>query len=192
MSDHIDFYFDIISPYAYIAYKKILKIKDVNFKLKPILLGGLHNLAGITAPAFNKYKMKNMQNDCELVAKKNNINFKWNSRFPINSLNIMRGYLCVEDNKKEEYLNIFFEAYWKEDLDLSNNELMKQLLNKLNINENDFFNSINNQDIKDKLKELTQEAFKKEVFGAPTFIVNNKIFWGQDRLEYALDEVKNI
>ena len=51
---------------------------------------------------------------------------------------------------------------------------------------------LTNQDIKDKLKELTQEAFEKEVFGAPTFIVNNKIFWGQDRLEYALDEIKNI
>ena len=192
MNDHIDFYFDIISPYAYIAYKKILKIKDINFKLKPILLGGLHNLAGITAPAFNKYKMKNMQNDCELVAKKNNISFKWNSKFPTNSLNIMRGYLCVKDNKKEEYLNNFFEAYWKDDLDLSNEENIKILLKKLKIDENDFFNSIGNQDIKDKLKELTQEAFKKEVFGAPTFIVNNKIFWGQDRLEYALDEVKNI
>ena len=190
MNDHIDFYFDVISPYAYIAYKKILKIRDINFKLKPILLGGLHNLAGITAPAFNKYKMKNMQNDCELVAKKNNISFKWNSKFPINSLNIMRGYLCVKDNKKEEYLNNFFEAYWKEDLDLSNEENIKILLKKLKINENDFFNSINNQDIKDKLKQLTQEAFEKEVFGAPTFIVNNKIFWGQDRLEYALDEIK--
>ena len=192
MSDHIDFYFDIISPYAYIAYKKILKINNVDFKLKPILLGGLHNLAGITAPAFNKYKMKNMQNDCELVAKKNNISFKWNSKFPINTLGIMRGYLCVEDNKKEEYLNSFFEAYWKEDIDLSNEENIKILLKKLKIDENDFFNSIGNQDIKDKLKELTQEAFEKEVFGAPTFIVNNKIFWGQDRLEYALDEVKNI
>ena len=192
MSNHIDFYFDIISPYAYIAYKKILKINNVDFKLKPILLGGLHNLAGITAPAFNKYKMKNMQNDCELVAKKNNINFKWNSGFPINSLSIMRGYLCVNDNKKEEYLNSFFEAYWKEDLDLSNEENIKILLKKLKINENDFFNSISNQDIKDKLKQLTQEAFEKEVFGAPTFIVNNKIFWGQDRLEYALDEIKNI
>ena len=192
MSDHIDFYFDIISPYAYIAYKKILKINNVDFKLKPILLGGLHNLAGITAPAFNKYKMKNMQNDCELVSKKNNISFKWNSNFPINSLRIMRGYICVEDNKKEEYLNSFFEAYWKEDIDLSNENTVKQLLKKLKIDENDFFNSIGNQDIKDKLKELTQEAFEKEVFGAPTFIVNNKIFWGQDRLEYALDEVKNI
>ena len=190
MNDHIDFYFDIISPYAYIAYKKILKIKDINFKLKPILLGGLHNLAGITAPAFNKYKMKNMQNDCELVAKKNNISFKWNSRFPINSLNIMRGYLCVKDNKKEEYLNNFFEAYWKKDLDLSNEENIKILLKKLKIDEHDFFNLIKNQDTKDKLKQFTQEAFEKEVFGAPTFIVNNKIFWGQDRLEYALDEIK--
>ena len=190
MNDHIDFYFDIISPYAYIAYKKILKIKDINFKLKPILLGGLHNLAGIKAPAFNKYKMKNMQNDCELVAKKNNISFKWNSKFPINSLNIMRGYLCVKDNKKEEYLNNFFEAYWKEDLDLSNEENIKILLKKLKIDEHDFFNLIKNQDTKDKLKQFTHEAFEKEVFGAPTFIVNNKIFWGQDRLEYALDEIK--
>ena len=190
MNDHIDFYFDVISPYAYIAYKKILKIKDINFKLKPILLGGLHNLAGITAPAFNKYKMKNMQNDCEVVAKKNNISFKWNSKFPINSLNIMRGYLCVKDNKKEEYLNNFFEAYWKEDLDLSNEENIKILLKKLKIDEHDFFNLIKNQDTKDKLKQFTQEAFEKEVFGAPTFIVNNKIFWGQDRLEYALDEIR--
>ena len=190
MNDNIDFYFDIISPYAYIAYKKILKIKDINFKLKPIFLGGLHNLVGITAPAFNKFKIKNMQNDCELVAKKNNISFKWNSKFPINSLNIMRGYLCVKDNKKEEYLNNFFEAYWKEDLDLSNEENIKILLKKLKIDEHDFFNLIKNQDTKDKLKQFTQEAFEKEVFGAPTFIVNNKIFWGQDRLEYALDEIK--
>jgi len=192
MSDHIDFYFDIISPYAYIAYKKILKIKNVNFKLKPILLGGLHNLAGITAPAFNRYKIKNMQNDCELVAKKNSISFKWNSKFPINSLSIMRGYLCVDVSKKEEYLNSFFEAYWKEDIDLSNEDNIKILLKNIKIDENDFFNSISNQDIKDKLKELTQEAFEKEVFGAPTFIVNNKIFWGQDRLDYALDEIQNI
>ena len=190
MSDHIDFYFDIISPYAYIAHKKILKIKNINFKLKPILLGGLHKLAGITAPAFNKYKMKNMQNDCELVAKKNNIIFKWNSKFPINSLSIMRGYLCVEESKKEEYINCFFKAYWKDDLDLSNEENIKILLKKLKIDEHDFFNLIKNQDTKDKLKQFTHEAFEKEVFGAPTFIVNNKIFWGQDRLEYALDEIK--
>ena len=194
MSNHIDFYFDIISPYSYIAYKKIKKIKEnrkIQFNYKPILLGGLHNLAGINAPAFNKYKMKNLQNDCDLVSRKNNISFLWNTKFPINSLYIMRGFLYVDENQKENYLDSFFNAYWKNNLDLSNNKVIAKLLNDLNIDNENFLNGIKEQSIKDKLKNLTNDAFKKEVFGAPTFIINNKNFWGQDRLEYALDELND-
>jgi len=194
MSSYIDFYFDVISPYSYIAHKKIQKIKEsqkVIFNYKPILLGGLHNLAEISAPAFNKYKMKNMQNDCELVSKKNNISFTWNSKFPINSLYLMRGYLYLSDDKKNNYLNTFFEAYWKDNLDLSNDEEILKLLNTLNIDNEKFLNGIKEQSIKDALKDATNEAFKKEVFGAPTFIANNKIFWGQDRLEYAVEELSS-
>jgi len=192
MSSHIDFYFDIISPYSYIAHKKIQKIKEqqkIIFNYKPILLGGLHNLAGISAPAFNKYKIKNMQSDCELVSKKNNISFKWNLKFPINSLSIMRGYLSVENSQKEDYLNIFFNAYWRNNLDLSSEKELSKLLENLKIDSKIFFDKISKQSIKDTLKQLTNDAFEKEVFGAPTFIVNNKIFWGQDRLEYALEEL---
>ncbi|MDB3995753.1 2-hydroxychromene-2-carboxylate isomerase [Candidatus Pelagibacter sp.] len=192
MSSHIDFYFDIISPYSYIAHKKIQKIKEqqkIIFNYKPILLGGLHNLAGISAPAFNKYKIKNMQSDCELVSKKNNIPFKWNLKFPINSLSIMRGYLSVENSQKEDYLNIFFNAYWRDNLDLSSEKELSKLLENLKIDSKIFFDKISKQSIKDTLKQLTNDAFEKEVFGAPTFIVNNKIFWGQDRLEYALEEL---
>jgi len=192
MSNHIDFYFDVISPYSYIAHKKIQKIKENQktiFIYKPILLGGLHNLAGIKAPAFNKYKMKNMQTDCELVSKKNDISFIWNSKFPINSLSIMRGYLSINDNQKEKYLDIFFNAYWRDNLDLSSEQEFSKLLDTLEIDSNIFFDKITQQSIKDDLKKLTSDAFEKEVFGAPTFIVNNKIFWGQDRLEYALEEL---
>ena len=189
MNDDVDFYFDIISPYAYIAHKKILKIKNITFNYKPIFLAGLHNLAKIEAPAFNKYKMKNIKNDCDLVALKNSIDFKWNSKFPINSLNFMRGYLCVDEEIKKDYLNCFFEAYWKNNEDLSNVKNVDRLLKNLNINSDKFFKLIKDQKIKDKLIKLTSEAFNKEVFGAPSFIVNNKIFWGQDRLEYALDEL---
>ena len=192
MSSYIDFYFDIISPYSYIAHKKIQKIKEskkVIFNYKPILLGGLHNLAGISAPAFNKYKMKNMQSDCELVSKKIDIIFKWNLKFPINSLSIMRGYLSVDDNQKEEYLDIFFNAYWRDNLDLSSEKEFSKLLEALKIENKIFFEKIKQQSIKDDLKKLTIDAFNKEVFGAPTFIVNNKIFWGQDRFEYAVEEL---
>ena len=191
MSNHIDFYFDFISPYAFIAYKNIIKIENIKFNYKPILLGGLHNLVDITAPAFNKFKLKNMKNDCELISKKNKISFIWNSKFPINSLYIMRGYLAVEVSKKKEYLETFFNAYWQNDIDLTDEKNIIHLLENLSINHEDFFKSISKQEIKDELKNFTSEAFKKEIFGAPTFVVNNKIFWGQDRLDYALDELKN-
>ena len=195
MSNHIDFYFDIISPYTFIAHKKIQKIKEhqnIIFNYKPILLGGLHNLAGITAPAFNKYKMKNMQNDCETVSKKNEIAFKWNSKFPINSLNIMRGYLQVNEKQKENYINTFFNAYWKDDVDLTMEDEISKLLKTLNIDKKIFFKDIKKESIKDNLKNLTSDAFKKEIFGAPTFIVKDKIFWGQDRLEYAVEELIDV
>ena len=95
MTKEIDFYFDFISPYSYLAHQKIKSIKNVNFNYKPVLVGGLHNLQGITAPAFIKPKLKHMISDCDLIAKKDKTNFIWNSKFPINSLNVLRGYLFI-------------------------------------------------------------------------------------------------
>ena len=191
MTKSIDFYFDFISPYSFLAYKK-LNILDnnnnININYKPILLGGLHKLGGITAPAFNERKMKNMKNDCELIARKNNIEFKWNEKFPVNSLNLMRGYLSLNEKLKKKFFDLCFDAYWKDNIDLSNEKNFENILNNCLINKTSFLKEIQNKKIKDELKQLTENAFKKDIFGAPTFIVNNKIFWGQDRLDYALDE----
>ena len=191
MTKSIDFYFDFISPYSYLAHKKIEILKEkknIIFNYKPILVGGLHNLQDITAPAFIKPKLKHMISDCNLIAKKNNFSFMWNSKFPINSLSIMRGYLLAKKDIKDLYLNIMFEAYWKDNLDISNEEILIALLKKYKINLDSFLEGIKNPEIKDELKNLTQEAHNKEIFGVPTYVVNDKIFWGQDRLEFALDE----
>ena len=191
MTKSIDFYFDFISPYSFIAHKKIKSLNQnniLNINYKPILLGGLHNLGGITAPAFNDRKMKNMKNDCDLIAAKNNIEFKWNNKFPINSLYLMRGYIAIDQNFTERYLDICFDAYWKDNIDISQNESINKILNKAQIDKEDFFKKINEKKIKDELKKITSDAFEIDIFGAPTFIVNKKIFWGQDRLEYAIDE----
>ena len=192
MSKSIDFYFDFISPYSYLAHKKIISLNQKNiFNYKAILLGGLHNLAEVTAPAFNKRKMKNMKNDCVLISKKNKISFKWNEKFPINSLYLMRGFLVIDDNKKSKFIDLCFDAYWKDNMDISIEKNIRKILIDCEIDPNFFEKAIKEQKIKDKLKDLTKEAFKLDVFGAPTFIVNNKLFWGQDRLEYAIDESKN-
>ena len=189
MTKEVEFYFDFISPYAYLAYKKIQSLpNDIKIKYKPVLLGALHNLEGITAPAFIKHKLKHMISDCDLIANKNKSNFIWNSKFPINSLSIMRGYLFINDENRKLYLNVMFDAYWKDNLDISNEKILKNLLEKCKINSIKFFDGIKDLKIKDELKSITQEAHDKGIFGAPTFVVNNKIFWGQDRLEFALEE----
>ena len=191
MTKSLKFYFDFISPYSYLAYKKLRSLnKDNKIKVtyNPILLGGLHKLGGITAPAFNERKMKNMKNDCELIAKKNDIEFIWNLKFPINSLYLMRGYLVLSDDLKNRYFDICFDSYWKNNLDISNKEVIEKILNFINLDTKKFYEDIENEKIKNKLKELTNHAFEKDIFGAPTFVVNDKIFWGQDRLDYALEE----
>ena len=191
MTKSVDFYFDFISPYSFLAYKKLKSLNGndkINIDYKPILLGGLHKLGKITAPAFNERKMKNMKNDCELVAKKNKIEFRWNDKFPINSLQMMRGYLTINDEIKNKFFDLCFDYYWRDNIDLSNIDNLENILKKCSIDKNIFFTDIKNDKVKEELKRLTNKAFEKDVFGAPTFIVNNKIFWGQDRLDYALEE----
>ena len=56
----------------------------------------------------------------------------------------------------------------------------------------EFNHKINESEVKEKLKKLTTEAYKKNIFGAPTYVANNKIFWGQDRLEFAIEEINSI
>ena len=100
----------------------------------------------------------------------------------------MRGYLLIEEKFKKKYFDNFFDAYWKDNVDLSNEKNVIKILEKCKIDVNFFYENTKQQKIKDELKQLTNLAFDMDIFGAPTFVVNQKIFWGQDRLDYALDE----
>ena len=194
MSRVLEFYFDFISPYSFIAYKEIRKIEKKNLliiKYKPILLGGLHNLHGIKAPAFIPAKAKFMIKDCKLIAEKKRISFKFNSYFPIKSLNLMRGALVADqDNFQSYYIDKNFDCIWKDGLNMNDQSIIDKILKNIDINPKTFFLRTSSENIKNLLKKKTSEAYDKGIFGAPTFYVNNKIFWGQDRLEYALSEVK--
>ena len=188
----LEFYFDFISPYSFLAHKQIREMENkegVKVIYKPVLLGGLHNLHGIKAPAFIPAKAKHMVRDCKLIAEKNNIRFKFNSYFPIRSLNLMRGVLVAEeDNIKKYYIDNIFNTIWQDGLNMNDAIVIQKILQNLNINPKTFSLRTTSSLIKDLLRKKTNEAYEKGVFGAPTFVVNNKIFWGQDRIEFALRE----
>ena len=101
----------------------------------------------------------------------------------------MRGVLIAEeDGIANEYIDKIFEALWVSGLNLNDQAIIDKVLKNLGINPKTFALRLLNQNIKDELKKKTQAAFDKGIFGAPTFYVNNKVFWGQDRLEFALGE----
>ena len=193
MTKRIDFYFDFISPYSYIGHKRIEQHgSELNFTYKPILLGGLHKSWNITPQAFIEPKKQFMIMDCEMISKKLNIGFKFNSKFPLGTVKLMRGCLTLEGEQLNKYIKLIFDAYWKDDIDISDNANLSSLLAKIDINIDDFQRKTEAEEIKEKLKKLTNDAFKKNIFGAPTFVVNNKNFWGQDRIEFAIEELKFI
>lgn len=194
MTKFIDFYFDFSSPYAYIGYKEIKKLEKKNpFKIKfmPIFLGGLHNAAGITPAAFIKLKSKYMIEDTKLVSKKKNISFHFNSYFPIKTVNFMRGVLIAEkDNSEKNFIEKIFNAIWMDGLNMNDPIVINKVLKNIDLNPDIFFKKVSDQKVKDKLRKLTDDALKKKIFGVPAFVVNKKMFWGQDRLSYAIDEIK--
>tara|TARA_Y100000590_G_C15337010_1_gene869963 strand:+ start:15 stop:608 length:594 start_codon:yes stop_codon:yes gene_type:complete len=189
-----EFYFDFSSPYSFIAHKEIRKIEKENsikIKYMPILLGGLFKLSGITANADIPIKAKYMIKDCKLWSEKNNILFKFNNYFPIQTLNLMRGVLVSEKkNFSQNFINKVFDAIWKDGLNLNDQSIVEKLLKNCDINPKTFMMEIVEDSIKNELKKRTNDAYQKGIFGAPTFIVNNKIFWGQDRLEFVINEAK--
>ena len=194
MIKSFEFFSDFTSPYSYLAHKQIRNIENqykIDINYMPILLGGLNNLAEIEAPIFIPSKAKFMIKDCKLFAEKLNIKFKFNSHFPIQSLNLMRGVLIAKkDNKTSLYIDKFFDACWKDGLNLNDQKIIDKILEDLNFNLETFKLKISEQKIKDELKKRTHDAFLKGVFGAPSFIINNKMFWGQDRLEFVLLEAQ--
>ena len=194
MTKSIEFYFDFSSPYAYLGFKEIKKYeKKYPFQIKymPIFLGGLHNSAGITPAAFNKIKSKHMIQDTKLVANKKNIKFSFNSYFPIKTVNFMRGAIIAKDDNYEKiYVEKIFDSIWRDGLNMNDNIIINKVLKNLDLNPNIFFGKVSDIKIKDKLKKFTNDALKKGIFGAPTYYVNRKIFFGQDRLIYAIDEIK--
>ena len=187
-----DFYFDFVSPYSYLAHKQIKKIENkegIKIRYNPILLGGLHNLHGIKAPAFIPAKAKHMIRDCKLIAEKNEIRFKFNSYFPIRSLNLMRGVLVAEeDNIKSYYIENIFNTIWQDGLNMNDDIIIQKVLKNLNVNPKTFTLRTASSLIKDSLRKKTSDAYTKGIFGAPTFVANNKIFWGQDRIEFVVKE----
>ena len=196
MIKSFDFYFDFSSPYTFLAHKQIRKMEmknAINVNYKPVLLGGLLKLSGIKANVDVPIKAKYMIRDCKICAEKNEIKFKFNTYFPILTLNLMR-CVIISENKgfEKSFINKIFDSIWIDGLNLNDKLIVEKVLKNLDINPKIFLTEATEQKNKDELKKRTNTAFQKGIFGLPSFITNKKLFWGHDRLNFVLDELQKI
>ena len=114
-----------------------------------------------------------MIRDCKLVAQSYKISFKFNSYFPIKTLNLMRGVMIAEeDGIDRNYIDCIFRSIWCDGLNMNDDMVIEKVLKNFNINPKTFFLRSTTQIAKEKLKNKTEEAYKKGIFGAPTFYTN--------------------
>jgi 2-hydroxychromene-2-carboxylate isomerase len=188
MNKNVDFYFDYGSPATYLAWTQIDKIiSDANAKLNmiPMLLGGVFKETGNSSPAFIPAKSKWMGKDLKKHAEIYGVDYNSNSFFPINTLNLMRGAIAAQKmNIFEKYSEAVFTGIWVKDINLGDLEIVQDYLNKNEIDTDQLFSLVQSDEIKSELIENTKQAVENGVFGAPTFMINNELIFGQDRLEF--------
>ena len=187
----IDFFFDISSPWTYLAFHNIeplAKEFGAEMRWRPILVGGIFNSVNPSVyasrenpvPAKSAYQLKDLQD----WARHSGIAIKFPPTvFPVNSVKAMRGCLLLEgEGKLPAFATAAFEAYWGGDLDISQDEVLIGLCRKLGVDSTAFLAGIARQDIKDRLKANTEEVIRRGGFGSPTMFVGNDMYFGNDRL----------
>lgn len=194
MKKRVEFYYDLGSPYSYLASTQIERIcekYDAQLEWKPFLLGGVYKETGNRAPLEVPNKKAYMIKDLYDWAMYYGVRLNFPDLFPLNSVKPMRGALAAKERDKiSDYTHHLFRLYWVEGRDLSQDEILKSAVTEIGIDAGWFLQRIGEQYIKDKLRDETAEAVKRGAFGAPTFYVDGKMFWGNDRLIFVEECLK--
>jgi len=188
MSKKVEFFFDVGSPASYLAWTQLEGIAQrTNAKIiwRPMLLGAVFQATGNASPASVPAKGPYMLKDLQRFSNIYGVPFNFNPFFPLNTMHLMRGATAyLEEPEFQTYLAAIFNALWSEKLNMESPEVVAEVLTKAGIDVTDFMARISETEAKGRLKATTEEAVARGVFGAPSFFVNDELFFGQDRLSF--------
>ena len=181
MNTAIEFFFDLVSPYSYLASEKIEELaKQNNRELiwKPFLLGGLFKaLDAPPAPGLLPYKKPYLFKDLDRLARFHGIPFNTPSEFPRLTVKPLRALLSLPKEDLPKAVHQLYKAYCVEDRDISDPSELVDLLGAEAVEKTE------DPEIKQSLIQVTDEAVNRGLFGAPTFLVGQEMFFGHDRMD---------
>jgi len=188
----LEFFFDCSSPWTYLAFHKIEEVaRDAGAELvwRPILVGGVFNEVNKSVyeqranpvPAKARYYAKDLAD----WARAYGLRIGQPPVFPVNSVKAMRGvFVAQEHDCVSPYARAVFEAYWGDLLDISKDDVLAQIAERVGLERDAFFQQIAKPEIKARLRDNTDELMRRGGFGSPTmFVDSDDMYFGNDRIE---------
>jgi 2-hydroxychromene-2-carboxylate isomerase len=188
MTEPIEFWFDFSSPYSYLASERIDDLAAKHgrkVKWRPIMLGAAFKASGLplllTVPLKGEYSKRDIERSARFMG----VPYSFPPKFPLATLIAARGYYWLHGQdcaKAREFAHAVFRAYWVDGRDISESPVVLAITTGLGIDGDAFTAAVATPEIKDRVKQETDAAIAKGMFGAPYFMVDGEPFWGADRL----------
>jgi len=186
----IDAYWDYSSPFAYLGMAEVERVAartGATVVSRPMLLGAVFKAVGqanVPIATFSPQRRAHTLADLTRWAAYLNVPYTFPSRFPMSSLKALRATLLLPEERRRAFRDAVFRAYWAEDRDISDEAVLAELLGR---DADEVLPQIASAEAKAALARATEEAVTRGVFGAPTFVVEGELYWGQDRLPLVED-----
>lgn len=194
----LEFYFDLGSPYSYIGFHRILQIAEkyqAEIVWKPMLLGGVFKATGNNSPMAVPAKAAYSMVDMGRWSKYWNIPVQMNPYFPINTLNLMRLITAVQLYQSENFhkvMTALFDAMFGQPKNLNDINELIVLAQSVDLSIETVQAWLADDQVKAQLKQVTDEAIARGVFGAPTWFVSDDMYWGIDHLHFVEQELASV
>lgn len=196
MSKTVEFFFDLGSPASYLAWTQLPALcarHGAALRYRPMLLGGVFQATGNASPVMIPAKGRYMFTDLARFAARYGVPFGLPPGFPINTLALMRGLVGTQLRAPERFdalLAALFNGLWVQRRNLGDVTVLEQVLAEAGFTAAEFQLLTGDEEVKAALKQATEEAVERGVFGAPTCFVDGQMYFGQDRLDFVVDALK--
>lgn len=184
----IEFFFDFGSPTTYLAHTQmplLARRTGAEIVYRPMLLGAVFKATGNQSPAAIAAKSNWMDADLKAFARRYGVGYSRNPWFPVNTITLMRGAVAMQrEGRLAPYADAIFHAMWVEPKNMNDPQIVGSVLAAAGFEPKHLLAAIEHQPVKDELRANTEEAIARGVFGAPTFFVGDRMFFGQDRLDF--------
>lgn len=183
---HADWYFDVVSPFAYLQMARFDRLPEgLEVRCRPVLFAGLLNHYGHKGPVEIESKRLHTYRHSQWRADRQGIPMRFPPTHPFNPLPALR--LCIASGNDQQTVRTVFEHIWKDGIGIDSKKGWQALVERLGVEEADTL--ISKAEVKKALHRSTEQAIACGVFGVPAFRLGEALFWGEDATDMMLDYI---